>query len=142
MRWFLMVFLAAFPGRVIGETVVTARTVRSHEILSAGDLMTIQENTPGALARLSDVVGLEARVTLYSGRPVRAADVGPPTLVDRNQQVVLVFSAGGLEIKAEGRSLGRAAAGESVKVMNLASRKTVFGIVAADGTVTVGTSGR
>jgi flagella basal body P-ring formation protein FlgA len=48
------------------------------------------------------------------------------------------YASGGLHIITEGRTLDRAAAGELVRVMNLASKQTVTGTVAEDGSVEVG----
>ncbi|MEM9971263.1 MAG: flagella basal body P-ring formation protein FlgA, partial [Pseudomonadota bacterium] len=42
-----------------------------------------------------------------------------------------------LTIRTEGRVLDRGAVGDRVRVMNLTSRSTVSGIVAAGGTVVV-----
>jgi flagellar basal body P-ring formation protein FlgA len=51
--------------------------------------------------------------------------------------VPLVFRRGGLEIRAEGRALGRGGEGDSIRIMNLASRSTVTGWVTDSGEVHV-----
>jgi len=76
-------------------------------------------------------------VVLYAGRPIRPGDVGPPALIERNQIVTLHYRSGPLTIAAEARALGRAAAGEEVRVMNLASRSTVTGTVTETGGVVI-----
>ncbi|HAW49029.1 MAG TPA: flagella basal body P-ring formation protein FlgA, partial [Roseovarius sp.] len=86
---------------------------------------------------LADLIGQEARVALYEGRPVRPGDVGPPAVIERNQVVPLIYLRGGLEIMTEGRSLDRAGIGDHVRVMNLASRATVSGRVTASGRILV-----
>ena len=58
-------------------------------------------------------------------------------MIGRNDLVRLVFSQGGLRIMAEGRSLGRGAVGEVIRVMNIASRTTVSGRIQPDGSVEV-----
>lgn len=130
-----LVLLAATPA--LADVVVPTRTIRAREIISAEDLVVKSAHVPGALSQTAQAIGKEARVALYAGRPVRPADVGPPALIGRNQIVTLVFSANGLRIVTEGRALARAAAGETVRVMNLSSRATVFGFVRADGTIEV-----
>ena len=50
----------------------------------------------------------------------------------------MIYADGPLRIATEGRALDRAAAGEAVRVMNLASRQTVTGTVAPDGSIEVG----
>ena len=120
------------------DTPVTARTIRAQTILAPSDLTTTPGDVPGAILDLDAILGQEARVALYAGRPIMPGDVGPPALVDRNQIVRLVHDAGGLSITAEGRALGRGGIGDELRVMNLASRTTVTGVVQPDGSVAVG----
>ncbi len=56
-------------------------------MISETDVTLVDAEIIGAASAVVEVVGLEARVTLYAGRPIRAADLGPPALVDRNQIV-------------------------------------------------------
>ncbi|MDJ1008272.1 MAG: flagellar basal body P-ring formation chaperone FlgA [Paracoccaceae bacterium] len=133
----LVVALIAVPAAAAADTVIAARTIRAHAVVTAEDLALSKGTAPGALGEMSAAVGLEARVMIYAGRPVRAADLGPPALVERNEIVVLRYRSGGLVILTEGRAMGRAAAGETIRAVNLASRLSVNGTVAEDGTVTV-----
>lgn len=128
--------LCAVPA--MADSVVATRTIRAKAVIQSEDLTLVAAALPGALDDPSEAVGLEARVTIHAGRPVRLADLGPPTVVERNQLVTLVYQSGGLAIATEGRSLGRASAGEMLRVMNLGSRNTVTGRVGPDGTVYVG----
>ena len=127
-------------GAAAADTPAAARTIRAQTILAPSDLTTIPGEVPGAIGDLAAIVGQEARVALYAGRPIMPGDVGPPALVDRNQVVRLVHDAGGLSIVTEGRALGRGGVGDALRVMNLASRATVTGIVQPDGTVAVGSA--
>lgn len=120
------------------ETLLAARTIRSQSIISAADLIIQEETVPGALSRPDEAVGLEARVVLYAGRPIRPGDVGPAAVIERNQIVTIVYHSGTLRIATEARSLGRAGVGDMLRVINLASRTTVAGVVGSDGTVTIG----
>ena len=126
------------PISAFGDSVIAARTVRAFEIIAPSDVITSPEDAPGALMNAVDVVGMEARVVLYAGHPVLAEHVGPPAVIERNQIVKLVYQNGSLSIETDGRSLERAAIGEPVRVMNLASRTTVSGWVTKDGRVRAG----
>ncbi|SFJ61508.1 flagellar basal body P-ring formation chaperone FlgA [Celeribacter neptunius] len=130
------IVLMAQPA--LAETVVAARTIRAQTVLTAGDLSTIEEDLPGTLSSIEEAIGQEARVMLYSGRPVSINDIGPAAIIERNQIVPLIYSHGGLRIAADGRALDRASVGDVVRVMNLSSKTTVSGVVAADGTIHVG----
>jgi flagella basal body P-ring formation protein FlgA len=138
MRWILPFLMLAPPA--LAESVVATRVIRAQSVVVPEDLAVVDAAIPGALADPAAALGLEARVTLYPGRPVRAGDLGPPALVDRNQIVALDFRAGGLSIRAEGRALARGGAGDVIRVMNLASRTTVSGRIRPDGVVDVALS--
>ena len=130
-----MLFLAT---TAFGDTLVAARTLRSHALIGPEDVIIKDVVVAGAFDRIEDVVGQEARVILYSGRPIKFGDIGPASIVERNQIVMLVFNRGGLRIATEARSLGRGGVGDIIRVMNLHSRTTVTGIISPDGTVSVG----
>jgi flagellar basal body P-ring formation protein FlgA len=121
----------------LGEGVVAARTIRAHSILSESDLTLSADAVPGAAETLDLVLDREARVAIFAGQPVRLSDLSDPALIERNQIVPVVFRRGGLEIRAEARALGRAAAGEPLRAMNTASRTIISGHVAPDGSLSV-----
>jgi flagella basal body P-ring formation protein FlgA len=120
------------------DTLVATRTIRAMAIIGPEDVALVPGSVPGTLHKAADALGMEARVTLYPGRPIRIADITPPAVVERNQIVPLVYQAGPLSILAEGRALARAGVGDTIRVMNLASRFTVSGRVRPDGAVVVG----
>jgi flagella basal body P-ring formation protein FlgA len=135
----LALALAATPGPApAGEVLTAARTIRPGEILGRADLATTPSDAPGALALPEEALGLAARRMLVPGRPIMPGDLAAPLLVRRNSHVALVYQSGALTIRAEGRALSDGAAGDEVRVMNLASRQTIVGTVAADGTIDVG----
>ena len=126
---------AALPA--VADTVVATVVIPAGTIVTADQLAFSPNESAGAVSDPRDVIGMEARLTLYPARPIRAQDVGLPTVVDRNEPVSLSYVTGGLRITAEGRALSRAGAGEPVRVMNMASRATVMGIATAPGQVEV-----
>ena len=137
MKWSI-ILLSFMASAAFGDTLVAARTLRSHAIIGPEDVLIKDVMVAGAFDRVEDVIGQEARVVLYAGRPIKFGDIGPVSIVERNQIVMLVFRRGGLRISTDARSLGRGGVGDLIRVMNLNSRTTVSGIIGADGTVTVG----
>ncbi len=136
MIWRLVLLcLVGLP--VAADTVVAARTIRANAIISELDVVLSAAQMPNGFARAADVIGQEARVVLYAGRPIYIDDIGPPALVTRNQIVRVVFEGSGLSIVTEGRALERGAVGDRVRLMNLQSRATLFGQVQEDGTIRV-----
>ena len=131
-----MMILCPLPA--MADSLIALRTIHAQDVVALADMNAVAADIPGAISDASLVVGQEARITVYAGRPIRAADFGPPALIDRNQIVPLIYVAGGLQITTEGRALGRGGTGDVIRVMNLASRSTVSGIVTETGAVRVG----
>jgi flagella basal body P-ring formation protein FlgA len=137
MRTLALIVALSLPANAAADTVVAARTLRAGTLLAGADLAIIADDVPGALTSVDEVVGQEARVNLYAGRPVRPGEIGPAALVERNQIVTLIYDQNGLTIATEGRVLDRGGAGDRIRVMNMGSRNTVTGTVGDDGRVYV-----
>ena len=137
MNFRLILFAICLAEPAVADIVVAARTIPATTVLSAGDLALAAGEVPGALSDPAPAIGLEARVTLYAGRPVSMNDLGAPAVIERNQIVSILFRHGNLRITAEGRALGRGAVGDRLRVMNLASRNTLSGVVTEDGHIAV-----
>lgn len=137
MRFLAFFLLCMVLGQAWADSYVPTRVIRAREILTAGDITRTEAEVPGAVQSVSDLIGQEAKKALYPGRSIHPSDIGPPAMVDRNDIVILLYQSGGLQIATDGRALGRASVGETLKVMNLASRSSVWGRVRADGQVEV-----
>lgn len=120
-RWFAIVAAVLVVGAVpvLADEIYASRTLRVGNIVTPADLSEPSEQ----------MVGLEVRKSIYAGRPVSLADLGPPTLVRRNEIVTMTYRSGGIALRSEGRALGAGSAGERVDVMNLDSRRTVRAVV-------------
>lgn len=135
MRWMFLLWLTAMPG--MADTVIAARSLRPFTVLAPEDLLLKRGEVAGTYDDMNHVIGLETRVAVYAGRPFRQGEIGPAALIDRNQIVALRYQSNGILIEAEGRALSRAAEGDLVRAMNLASRHTVQGRVTRDGSILV-----
>ncbi|MEM1343273.1 MAG: flagellar basal body P-ring formation chaperone FlgA [Pseudomonadota bacterium] len=125
----LVWLLGALPA--VAE-MLAARTLRVGTILTAADLKATQN-----MADIDALIGLEVRRAIYAGRPITAADLGPPTLVRRNAIVSVRYVIGGLLLRTEGRALDNGGLGESVRVMNLDTRMTIQATVTGARSVQV-----
>lgn len=134
--WRLLFLL--LPAEALADSLIATRTIRAQATLGPEDVTVVAAEIAGAVTETAAALGQEARVAIYAGQPVLASDIGPPARVERNQIVALTYVNGPLAILAEGRALGRGGTGDVIRVMNLASRTTVSGRVAADGSVHVG----
>lgn len=142
MKQVLPILLVLLPVTVTAESLVATRLIRANEVISEGDVTAQVAHVTGAATDPIDVIGLEARVAIYPGRPVRLADLGPAAVIERNETVRMVYRQGGLMILSEGRALARGGLGDAITVMNLASRQSVQAVVSSAGMVEVGPGAR
>lgn len=125
--------LCVLASATYADVLVAARTIPAQTVLAQEDLILRDMTSPGALTDPSLIIGQEARVALFAGRPIRSSDIGTPAVVERNQIVTLVYQGAGLSIKTDGRALDRAGPGEAIRVMNLASRNMVTAVIDETG---------
>ncbi len=121
----IAIIVAIWATGLSAETLVAARTLPAQSIIGPDDILLRDISIAGGETDPLLFIGMETRVALYAGRPVRVGDVGAPAIVDRNQIIGLVFAQNGLRITTEGRALERAGPGDVIRIMNLSSRNTV-----------------
>ena len=134
--WRVLILILPLPA--LADSLVATRVIRAQEIVAADAVTLVAAEIPGAMTDAALAIGLEARVAIYPGRPILAANIGPAAVIERNQIVSLSYRAGGLTIRTEGRALARGGAGEVIEVMNLASKTKVTGRIGSDGTIELG----
>ncbi|MGY6549901.1 MAG: flagellar basal body P-ring formation chaperone FlgA [Roseinatronobacter sp.] len=135
MHRILLFLILLSPVQATAESLVATRMIRAASIIGPDDVTMGGTEAPGAATSLDDVLGMEARVAIYPGRPIRLADLSQAAVIERNQLVRMMYRSGPLTIESEGRALGRAAPGDTISVMNLSSRQTVHGVVTSSGIV-------
>ncbi len=137
MKVFIAIMALGVCSAALADVIVPARTIRAREIINPEDLVRKSGDINGAISNPKLIIGQEARVVLYAGRPIRPGDLRPPAIVARNDLVTLIFLRGSLRISTEGRALGRGSVGENIRAMNLTSRVTVSGTIQANGSIEV-----
>jgi flagella basal body P-ring formation protein FlgA len=82
-------------------------------------------------------VGMQARRQLRAGQAIRTADLVKPDLVQRDQNVILVYEAPGIYLTMRGKALDNGTEGDVVNVMNVQSKRTLSGTVIGRGQVSI-----
>jgi flagella basal body P-ring formation protein FlgA len=132
-----------FSGRAV-ETVEIAALMRPlarGEVVRASDIVVERRpkseagaDTAGEAGR---VIGMALRRAIRAGQILRAADLMRPELVQRNENVTLVFEVPGIMLTSRGKALETGAEGDLISVLNPQSKRTVQGTVTGPNTVTV-----
>ena len=131
-----------FTGTAIEtvEAAVVTRNIERGDILKASDI-TIERrpkaeagNDPAQRAR---AVGMQTRKSIRTGQILRMADLTKADLVQRDQNVSLIYEAPGIYLTMRGKAIEAGTEGDTVSVMNLQSKRVVQGIVSGPGQVTM-----
>ncbi|SHM54493.1 flagella basal body P-ring formation protein FlgA [Paracoccus solventivorans] len=131
----MLFLLALLPGAALADGLVAARVLPAGTVLTAADIIAPAAGGNGLSAE--QAIGQQLRSAVYQGRPITAAQLTTPTLVNRNQIVTLAYDNAALRIETEARALGAGSAGDVIRVMNLASRATLSARINPDGTLSV-----
>jgi flagella basal body P-ring formation protein FlgA len=131
-----------FSGTAI-ETVTAAvltRGVERNEVLKASDVVT--ERRPKAevgndFAPRDRAVGMQMRRQVRAGQALRVADLAKPDLVQRDDNVTLIYESVGLYLTIRGKALDGGTEGDVVSVLNLQSKRVVSGVVIGRGQVAI-----
>lgn len=131
-----------FSGTAIEtvEAAVLARGIERNEVIKSSDV--VIERRPklevgGDLAGRDRAVGMQARKQLRVGQALKTADLAKPDLVQRDQNVTLIYESVGLYLTIRGKALEGGTEGDVVSVLNLQSKRTVSGIVVGRGQVSI-----
>jgi flagella basal body P-ring formation protein FlgA len=114
------------------EAAVVTRNVERSDVLKSSDVVT--ERRPkaevgGDVAVRSRAVGMQMRKQLRAGQAIKTADLVKPDLVQRDDNVTLIFESAGLYLTVRGKAMEAGTEGDVVNVLNLQSKRTVSGVV-------------
>jgi flagella basal body P-ring formation protein FlgA len=131
-----------FTGTAIEtvEAAILTRTVERGEILKSSDVITerrAKAEVGSDLAARTQSVGMQARRQLRVAQPLRAADLAKPDLVQRDENVTLIYESAGLYLTIRGKAIEGGTEGDVVNVLNLQSKRTVSGVVIGRGQVAI-----
>ena len=122
------------------EVAVLTRNVDRGDLLKSSDL--VVERRPkaeigGDAASRDRAVGMQTRRPMRANQPLKVADLVKPDLVQRDQNVTLIYQSAGLYLTTRGKALDSGTEGDVVNVLNPQSKRTISGIVTGRGQVTV-----
>jgi flagella basal body P-ring formation protein FlgA len=123
------------------ETLVFTRALARGEVVKATDV-TIErraknETTGEPVTAADQAVGLAVRQAVRVGQPLMRPQLMRPELVHRDDNVTLVYEVPGITITTRGKALEPGAMGDTINVANVATKRTVQGIVSGPNRVTI-----
>jgi len=114
------------------EAAILTRNVDRGDVLKGSDVIT--ERRPkaelgGEAATRDTAVGMQMRRGLRAGQPLKSADLAKPDLVQRDEDVTLIYDSAGIYLTMRGKAVETGAEGDTINVLNLQSKRTISGVV-------------
>ncbi len=131
-------------GRVYDMASVPAlgRRVMPGETVSERDLTWIRLRAdqvgPNTVTDPGQIVGLSPKRVLQANRALTTAEIEAPVIVTKNSIVTVMLRHPGMVLTAKAKAAGNGAMGETIRVVNTATNKTLDAVVIGHGTVAVG----
>ena len=122
------------------EAAVVTRSVDRGEVLKSSDV--VIERRPKSEAGFDPApreraVGMQMRKAVRAGQHLRMADLAKSDLVQRDQNVTIVYELPGIYLTMRGKAIEAGSEGDTVNVMNLQTKRTVQGTVVGPGQVSM-----
>ena len=111
-----------------GDIVQPDDLIWSREAVAAGDA----PRDPDA------VIGMAVRRPLREGDAVSLRDISAPTVIKKDDVISVTYAMNGMSLTLQAKALTDASAGQSLSVMNTASRKIIQAVATAPGQAVVG----
>lgn len=121
------------------EVPCAAKALNRGEALSPENITWIRMNRAFLRGELWDGRGgpWQAQRAVGAGQPLYTADLAPLAMVRKGDIVTLVFNRGAVRLEAKAEALADGGPGDTIQVRNLQSKKQVYAVVRASGTVEV-----
>ena len=94
----------------------------------------------GLIRSASLLEDTEATRTIRAGQPLSTRDIQAVSVISRGDQIQLIYENGPLRLIVSAKALSDAAAGDSVRVQNLQSNRSMDAVAWAPGEARVGSS--
>jgi flagella basal body P-ring formation protein FlgA len=130
-------------GRVtrVVKLPVPVRALNREDVIGQRDIQWVQVSAdrldPNVITEEGQLVGMAPRHLLRAGDPVRTSDVQPPVVVSKGALVTMMYKTSFMVITARAKALQDGAKGETVRVMNLQSKRELEAVVASADMVVV-----
>ncbi len=108
------------------------RSVVKGEMIMAEDVIEVSisaQQNYGVFHSADDVIGRQVRTPITAKNPIKSRQLEPRYLVEEKKPVLIAYSLNGIYVEMSGISLQNGQSGETVKVENLSSGKTIIGKV-------------
>ncbi|NVJ92678.1 MAG: flagellar basal body P-ring formation protein FlgA [Methylocystaceae bacterium] len=118
-----------------------SRNVPKGEVISENDISWVQmradRTQQDIILDAATLIGMSPKRTLRADRPIRARDIQEPVLVPKGSLVTIILKKPGLTLTSRGRAMENGSDGETIRVTNTKTSRTIDAVVIGSSMVTV-----
>ena len=114
-------------GTVISKYDIEYKAISRRSL--TGEIMLSAEN----------LIGMTPRRVLLADSPINSNEIEQPKAVAKGESITMIFNNRGLTLTAKGQALEDGAKGDKIRVINIASNRTIDATVSGNGEVHVET---
>lgn len=126
--------------RIVSVPVLQS-DLKNGDVIGSGDLTWIDTYAKNIqhdmVLHAEDMIGLTPRRMAMAGKPLRSRDLQAPRLVERGDKVTIILQNEQMYLTTEGKALQNGAKGDTVRVVNTGSNRSIDALVSGSRTVTV-----
>ncbi len=127
------------------NTVITVPVLKGNlqygHVVNKNDIKYIKikerEFSRDTIADANSLIGMTARRVIIAGRPIKTSEMIAPQVIERGELVTLSFRGGSMNLTTQAKALQNGAKGDTIRVVNTASNKTLQAIVISANEVAV-----
>lgn len=123
------------------EIPVLKKTMRSGDTIGASDIEWVsfkeKDIADNFIIDSTKLLGMTPRRLLHAGQPVRDNTLERPQIVSRGDKVTIIYDYGPMNLTAHGKALESGAKEDQIRVVNIASNRTIDAFIMDNGVVTV-----
>lgn len=129
------------------EIPVPGKRIGAGEVISKSDINLKQvrfdryASSDTFVKTLKNAVGKETTRFLSPDQPIRSDSLTNPSIIKKNDEVIILFKRGNLHLTSRGRALDDASKGDEVLVSRPSASRPVYGIASGAGVVTISNDG-
>jgi len=117
------------------------RVIASGEVITKADLewkkFPVRRLTRNAVVASSQLIGQTVKRAISANKLILQNDIMTPVVVSKGSIVLMTYKRGRLSLTMQGRALENGGTGDTIRLMNQKSKKTVFGVVVGDDAVEI-----
>ncbi len=121
--------------------IVAARDIKRGELLTEDDIVIITDESTNfnndLVADKALIVGMESRIPIQTGKPVKLQDVVEPVLVRRGESIDVEIERGGIVILCKGVAQKDARAGDTIPIKRTNRNQLLYVTVVSESKIIV-----